>query len=365
MRKSLLVLLVVLLTAALVFTGCSQNAPSSESSSGAQDTAKTSASADQSSGTGEAGGYVIGFSNFSVGNSWRVQMEAEFKAAADSLKAQGVISEYIMTDSNGDISKQIADMNDLITKGVDAIIITAASPSALSAVCEQAIDEGIVVVSFDNYVDTDKVTAKVGIDEKEFGRTGAQFIVDQLNGQGKIVVLNGMAGTGTNQLRYDGAKEVFDANPGIEILGEAFADWDYAKGKTAVEGFLSAYPQIDAVWSQGGAMTQAAVDAFVAAERPLVPMAAEANNGMLKEWKQYADQGLTSIAPCCPTYVSASALEVAIQALKGETVEKTTYIELPVITQDNLDEYVKPDLPDSYWNITKLSDEQVAELFSK
>lgn len=366
MKKSLLVLLVVLIATALVFTGCSQKAPASEQPSEVKDSEEPSAEAEQPSDSEEAsGGYVIGFSNFSVGNSWRVQMEAEFKAAADNLKTQGVISDYIMTDSNGDISKQVADVNDLITKGVDAIVITAASPSALSPVCEQAMAEGIVVVSFDNYVDTENITAKVGIDEMEFGRQGAQFIVDELDGKGKIVVLNGMAGTGTNQMRYDGAKEVFDKNPGIEIIGEANADWDYAKGKTAVEDFLSAYPEIDAVWSQGGAMTQAAVDAFVAAKRPLVPMAAEANNGMLKVWKQYADQGFKSIAPCCPTYVSASALEVAIKALNGETVEKTTYIDLPVITNDTLDDYVKPDLPDSYWNITKLSDDQVAELFSK
>ncbi len=65
--------------------------------------------------------------------------------------------------------------------------------------------------------------------------------------------------------RWQGAEEVFSQYPDIEIVGEAYGEWDYAKGKAATESLLSANPEIDAVWSQGGAMTQGAVDAFVAA----------------------------------------------------------------------------------------------------
>jgi len=312
---------------------------------------------------GSKGGYVIGFSNFGVGNSWRVQMEAEFKADAEALKAEGVISEYYMTDSNGDIPQQIADMKDLIAKGCDAIVITAASPDALSPICEEAMNAGIVVVSFDNYVTTDNVTAKVGIDEVEFGRCGAQWLADKLGGKGNIVLLNGIAGSAVDEMRYKGAMEVFDNYPNIKILGEAYGGWDYDEAKSAVEGFLKTYPQIDGVWSQGGAMTQAALDAFKAAERPLVPMSGEANNGLLKAWKENLDNGFDSIAPCSPTSMSADALNTAIAALKGEKVELNTIISLPVITSENLDEYVRMDLPDSFWNFTILTPEQINALY--
>jgi ribose transport system substrate-binding protein len=339
---------VTLMVSSLFLVGCSSK--TQDTTSKPSDTSKK---------------YTIGFSNYSLGNSWRVQMEAEFKAEADKLKSEGVVSNVIMTNSNGDISKQIADVKDLITKKVDAIVITASSPSALSPVCEEAISKGIVVISFDNYVDTNKVTAKVGINETEFGKTNAQFIVDKLNGKGNIVMLNGIAGTGTNALRNGGAMEVFNKYPNIKILGQAYADWDYAKGKSAVESFLAAYPKIDGVWSQGGAMTQAALDAFIAAGRPLVPMAGEANNGLLKEWKTNQSKGFDSIAPGCPTYVSASALDTAIDALKGKKVEKQVYLDVPAITSANLDKYVRTDLPDSFWNVTKLSDTQIKSLFSK
>ena len=74
----------------------------------------------------------------------------------------------------------------------------------------------------------------------------------------------------------------------IEVLGSANASWDYAQGKAAVESMLSAYPEIDGVWSQGGAMTQGAIDAFIAAGRDLVPMTSEGNNGALKAWYEIA-----------------------------------------------------------------------------
>jgi len=308
-------------------------------------------------------GYVIGFSNFGVGNSWRVQMEAEFKARADYLVSEGVIKEYYMTNSNGDVSKQISDMQDLIAKKCNAIIITAASPDELSPVCEKAMAAGIIVISFDNYVTTNNITAKVGIDEVEFGRYGAQWLVDKLGGKGNIIVLNGIAGTGVDAMRNKGAMSVFTKYPNIKILGEVHAGWDYDNAKTAMEGFLAAHPQIAGVWSQGGAMTQAALDAFVAAKRPLVPMSGEANNGLLKAWKENLKNKFDSIAPCSPTSMSADALDTAIKALDGKIVQLNTIISLPVITSDTLDDYVRMDIPDSFWNYTILTSAQIDALY--
>ena len=308
-------------------------------------------------------GYVIGFSNFGIGNSWRVQMVAEFKARADQLVSDGVIKAYHMTDSSGDVAGQIADMRELIEEKCDAIIITAASPDELSPVCEEAMEAGIVVVSFDNYVTTDNITAKVGIDEVEFGRQGAQWLVDQLGGNGSIIVLNGIEGTSVNTMRNDGAMSVFTEYPDIKILDVVHAGWDYDQAKTAVEGFLSVHPQIDGVWSQGGAMTQAALDAFIAAGHPLVPMSGEANNGLLKAWKENLKNGFNSIAPCSPTSMSADALDTAIRALDGKIVQLNTVISLPVITSDTLDDYVRMDLPDSFWNYTILTSEQIDALY--
>jgi len=312
-----------------------------------------------------AGGYVIGFSNFGTGNSWRVQMEAEFRAGADKLKSSGAIKEYYMKDSGGDAARQIADMKELIAKKCDAIIITAASPDDLSPVCEQAVAAGIVIISFDNYVTTNKVTAKVGIDEVEFGKSGAQWLADKLGGKGSIIILDGIEGVAVDAMRREGAMSVFTKYPDIKILAETHAGWDYSRAKTAMEGFLAKYPKIDGVWSQGGAMTQAALDTFIAAGRPLVPMSGEANNGLLKAWKKNKKNGFDSIAPCSPTSMSVDALNTAIKALDGINVQLHTVISLPVITSDTLDDYVQMDLPDDFWNYTTLTTAQINALYKK
>ena len=121
--------------------------------------------AEKSSG----GKWKIGFSNYSAGNSWRQQMEAEFESEAEKLKEAGIISDYAMLNADNDQSKQISDINDLITMGCDAIVVTAITEDGLNDVLEEAEDEGIVVVNFDNNVSSDKITSKIKVSDYDFG----------------------------------------------------------------------------------------------------------------------------------------------------------------------------------------------------
>ncbi|HHU54078.1 MAG TPA: ABC transporter substrate-binding protein [Clostridiaceae bacterium] len=307
--------------------------------------------------------YVVGFCNYTVSNSWQTQMEAEFKYACERLIEEGVLSKYYITNADGDANKQISDFKDLMTKKCDAIIITAASASALSPVCEEAVDEGIVVVSFDSLVDTSEITGKVSCNDVEFGEIGAQFIADSIGGKGKIAMLDGIAGSTCSEGRTEGAMNIFNKYPDIEIVNQTNADWDYAKAKVVVEGLLNSGIELDAIWSQGGAMTQAAVDAFNEAGKSLIPMSGEASNGFLKVWKENLDNGFSSICPGYPTYISEVALEQAIRALNGETIEDLYVLPSGSIGDEDIDDYYNPELPDSYWVITHLTDEQVKEIF--
>lgn len=307
--------------------------------------------------------YVIGFCNYATANSWQVQMEAEFRYKAEALKREGVLADYYVTNANGDVSKQIADFKDLMTKNVDAIIITAVSPTALSPVCEDATDEGIVVIAFDSCVETDNIAGKVVSDDQAFGRVGAEFVVEKLGGKGDVAVLNGFAGSACSENRYLGAMDVFKKYPGINIVSETNADWDYAKGKVAVESLISSGRNIDAIWSQGGAMTQAAVDAYNEAGKKLIPMPGEGSNGFLKTWRDNLDKGFTSICPWYPTFISTVAMDQALKVLNGETIEPLLVMPTLSITEDQIDKYYNPELPDSYWVITNLNEDQVKEIF--
>lgn len=307
--------------------------------------------------------YTIGYDIYFVGNTWSVQMMQEFKGAAERHKDE--LNPVVYTESEGKVDKQIANIEDMIAKKVDAIIVTPNSPSAIAPVLDKASAAGIKVILCAAKADTDNYTALVTVDDVDFGRAGAQWLADKLGGKGNIIALNGIAGISVSDDRWKGAKEVFDKYPDIKIVGVQGADWDYAKAKAATANLLAANPKIDGVWSQGGEMTLGAIEAFQAANRPLVPMTGEDNNGFLKKWKELQPSGFTAVAASKPTWLSAESLEVALKALKGEPVTKDDYIPAPTITDSNLDKFVRPDLPDSFWTQTKLTDDQIKALFQK
>ena len=311
------------------------------------------------------GDWMIGFSNYSIGNSWRQQMEAEFTEAAEAMKATGVISDYVMLNADNDQSKQISDINDLITMGCNAIIVTAITADGLNDILEEAIDEGIVVVSFDNLSSSENLTSKILVSDYDFGYMCGEWLGQQLPDGGNVIELNGTAGTSTDTNRMNGMNDGLAAtSPDAEIVASINADWDYATAKTGVEELLNAYPQIDGVLSQGGAMTQAAIEAFQADGRDLVPMTGEASNGFLRSWSEAQADGFTSIAFCCPTDQSIQALNVAVSALNGVEVAKEYLDSKEAVTDENLAEVYKPELNDNFWPAgTQLSEEKALELF--
>ena len=327
-------------------------------------------SSEESSGGdgGEAsGGYKIGFSNFSIGNSWRQQMEAEFIHRADELKAEGVISDYVMLMADNDQAQQIDDIRSLVTQGCDAIIVSCITADGLNDVLEEAMNEGVVVITFDNNATTDNITLRVAADDYAYGQQCGEWLAEHVEDGSKIIVLDGTAGTLNNENRHNGMLDAFTANsPNSEILATVNADWDYATAKVAVEQLLAAHPQIDGVLSQGGAMTQAAMDAFTAAGRDLVPMTSEASNGFLKAWVANMENGFTSMAFVNPPYFSALALDKAIEALNGATFDSVDYVlTFDIITDETAADYVREDLSDAFWVNTNLPEETLQEMFGE
>lgn len=309
------------------------------------------------------GPYVVGLSNSFSGNSWRAQMVAEFKLAADKAKADGTLKDYIVSDATGNTASQIQQIQNMIAAKVDAIIVDANSETALNPAIEAAHKAGIVVVSFDNTV-TSPYAINVNVDQRKFGELGGEWLAKKLGGKGDVVVLSGLAGTPVNKQRWDeGAKKALAKYPDIKILTEVNADWDQAKAQQAIANLLPSFPKIDGVYSQGGAMTLGAIYAFKAANRPLVPMVGEANNGLFKTWKAEQKNGFSSVAPSDPAGLGGQAMQVAIQALKGEKLAKEINLDPPVVTDDTLDKVVQPDMPDSLWLPTTLDAEHLQALF--
>jgi ribose transport system substrate-binding protein len=289
----------------------------------------------------------IALSNSFVGNQWRVEMENVFKAAC----AMPPYSEQVdcsVYNAGNDVSTQSRQISNLISQGVQGIVINAASTSGLNGVVQQACDRGIVVVSFDNTVDN-SCGLTVNTDQVKFGKQLAQFIVDQLKGQGNVVMVTGVAGTGADNDRNKGAKEVFAANPGIKLVAEYTGMWDSATAQRNTSAQLPSLPKVDGVWVSGG--TDGVIKAFIEAGRPMPVFGGEGENGFRKYMAGISTPKVNGMSVGQPPFLSVIALELARAVLKGEHPRKSIEIPFPVAKSDSLKpgETVFPELPDSFF----------------
>ncbi len=346
-------------TAAAETTTAAETETSAEETEAAsEETAAESSSAEKvENTTGEK--IKVGYDIYYLGNSWSVQLYQEFKWNAENLYKDDLDVTYVQSDN--DVSKQIANLEDLIAQGVDVIITTPIDTTAINSTLQDAMDAGIKVVLLAATIDGDSYDTLVTVDETDFGATGAQWLADQLGGEGDIVILNGISGFSSNTLRYEGAMSVFEQYPDINILAAEDADWDYATAKTVTSDLLATYPEIDGVWSQGGAMTLGAIDSFNEANRELVPMTGEDNNGYLKAC---VNNNMEGIAVSKPTWLARVAIENAIKLMNGEEVKKDDIYPVLTITTEEMPDYVHMDLSDDVWCGTELPEDVLAEIFS-
>lgn len=315
--------------------------------------------------------FTVALSNGFIGSEWRTQMIDDFKQVFEEYKEKGLVDKYIVQSAGVDTSKQIAQIRNMIMAGVDAIIINPNSQTALNPVIEEAARAGIIVICVDQEVTSPKAL-NVVIDQSEWARISARWLVEQLNGEGNIVAINGVAGHPANEDRWEGAKEVFDAAPGINILTDTNADWDQATGQRVMSDLIATYPEIDGVWVQDG-MAEGALRAMLASGRKLPVMTGEARVGYLRLWKEQKDKrGFSTIGVVNPPGIAGTGLRVAIHLLQGKELKEglvkgnTLYVPIPgVITNENFDEWWEEykDKPDSYTLDGMLTDEEVQEFF--
>jgi ribose transport system substrate-binding protein len=296
----------------------------------------------------------VGFSNSFAGNAFRTQMIAELQYAADNRKND--VASLTITDANNSVDTQLSQINDLLTKGIDILLVDAASATALNGAIERAWQQGVLVVSFDNEA-TSEHGIVVNIDQTEFGKVGGDWLAGKVGKGESVITLDGAAGSPVNDSRLNGAMGPLKA-AGILTAGQANTDWDQAKGQSAASNLLSAHPDVKGIYSQGGAASLGAINAIEQRGGKLVPITGEGYNGFLKKWKQLKDaSGWQSIAPSAPPALAANALDIAIKAMRGTDPGRTPKVELPVITQDTLEKYVRPDLSDALFLPTGLPDD--------
>lgn len=283
-----------------------------------------------------------------IGNDWQAEAANMVKAmAAHKSLADKVDLQVQVAGPNA--QRQIQQINAMVQSGAEAIVVYPISPTALNQVVKNACDKGVKVFAYDAEI-TEPCAYNVHIDQLEAGRVTAEWLVKKLNGKGNIIAITGVPGTSVDDQRTKAAKEVFAKYPDIKIVGEAVGMWSQAVARTELSKILAtrSWNDINGLWMQVGCFTANSMQLEAGKKASeLLPCAGEGSNGgriqMLPEGTEvegaappYSPAGAQRISYASPPYSGALALKLAVEAIEGKDVPKTTILPLPLVTNETI-----------------------------
>jgi ribose transport system substrate-binding protein len=296
----------------------------------------------------KAAPWVIGYADASLSNSARVTIW-QFTQWAASAYPQ--IKQVIRTNANDNPNHQSSDIQDLVSRGVNCLIVSATSTDAVNPAIEAASAAGIPVVIQERTVTTDKYTVFVNSVTRDIGRLQAESVAKILGGKGNVVLLEGLAGSGPAEEARKGHEEVLKKYPGIKVLATAYSGWDRATGKSTMEDWLQTYPKIDAVISDSGIQAMGAYEAVQAAGR--VGQVKAWTGDSLQSWIRLVQKvHLPGVIVNRPLRFGATAVDACANLLAGNSVPREWLDPVEALDMNNLSKYIAPNTPgsDQWWD---------------
>ncbi len=274
---------------------------------------------------------VIGLALSTLNNPFFVDLRDGAQEAADEL---GV--ELIVVDAQDDPATQAASIEDLIQRGVDALIINPTDSDAIVPSVEAANQAGIPVFTVDRAANGGEIVSHIASDNVAGGRMAAEFLCDALGGQGKVVELEGIPGTSAARDRGKGFNEYMAENcPGVEIVARQTANFNRAEGLTVFENILQAQPEIDGVFAHNDEMVLGAIQAAEAAGRAdeIVFVGFDAIDDAVQAVKEGK---LAATVAQQPREMGRLAVETAVKSLQGEEVPEYIPVPLALVTAETV-----------------------------
>ncbi len=269
--------------------------------------------------------YTLGLSVSTLNNPFFVTLRDGAQAAADAL---GVT--LVVVDAQDDPATEAANMEDLIAQGVDAILVNPTDGDAIIPSIEAANAAGIPVFTIDRGANGGEVVSHIASDNYAGGAMAGAYLCKALGGAGKVVELEGIAGTSAARDRGAGFNDYMSANcAGVEIVARQTANFNRAEGLTVFENLLQAQPEVNGVFAHNDEMILGAIEAAAAAGREgIVFVGFDAVDDAV------AAVGAGTLAATIaqqPALMGDLGVRTAVAALNGETVEASVPVALRVV----------------------------------
>jgi len=278
---------------------------------------------------------VIGFSQATMNHPWRVAMvEGNKKYAAEHYPDV----DLIVTDGQNSATKQVSDVESLMTRGIKVLVISPLQAQALTPIVKQVIDAKIPVVTLDREVNTN-VTCRIGAENKPIGENAGKLIVERLSGKGYIVEIQGTAGASATIDRHSGFRDSLKEVPDIKVVADQYCDYLREPAVKFVEDMLQRFGpgQIQAIYAHNDEMALGAAKAVADAGRTkeIIIVGIDGENSAFEAIKD-GKLAATFIYPFCAPEGVVYAYKIA----KGEQVPDRVILKSTRVDASNVDQYL-------------------------
>ncbi|HAF98929.1 MULTISPECIES: ribose ABC transporter substrate-binding protein RbsB [Paenibacillus] len=266
----------------------------------------------------------IGLSISTLNNPFFVSLK---DGVVEEAAKQGI--EVVVVDAQNDSAKQSNDVDDLIQQGVDALLINPTDSSAISTVVQTANSLDIPVVTLDRSADKGEVAALVASDNVKGGQMAAEFIVEQLGKDAKVIELEGVPGASATRERGKGFHVIADEQ--LNVVAKQAADFDRTKGLTVTENLLQGNPDAKAIFAHNDEMALGAIEAIQSSGKDIMVIGFDGNEDALKSIEA---GNMTATVAQQPELIGQLAVQAAKDVLQGKEVEKNIAAPLKMVVKE-------------------------------
>lgn len=255
-----------------------------------------------------------------------------FVSLKDGAEAQAkkMGFDLIVVDSQNDPAKELSNVEDVVNKGVKALLINPTDSDAVKAAVRTANRADVPVITLDRSANGGKVATHIASDNVAGGKMAGEDIIKVLGGKGKVAELQGVPGTSAARDRGKGFHEAIAADKGIELVASQPADFDRTKGLNVMENILQAHPDIQAVFAQNDEMALGALKAIEGSGKKIYVVGFDGTDDGIKAVKAGS---IAATVAQQPDQIGALGVEAAAKILKGEKVPAFTSVPLKLITK--------------------------------
>lgn len=282
--------------------------------------------------TSSSGGDKVALLVSTLNNPFFVDLRDGAQAAAKDL---GV--DLMVSDAQNDSSTQQNQAQNAQSQGAKAVIINPVDSDAASPAVAPLLSSNLPVISVDRSVTGEDVTSHIASDNVAGGAQAADELAKAVGEKGKVIILQGTPGAASTRNRGDGFKKEIKKYSGIEVVAEQTANFDRAEALDVTTNLMQSNPDVVGIYAENDEMALGAIQSL--GSKAGVDVKIFGFDGTEDGLKAVSNGTMVGTIAQQPKELGKKAVEAAVKAIKGESVEKTESIEVKTVTKGNVADF--------------------------